>query len=77
MYTIIILRNTRSEKFMRSLKLEIIETILFGIILYGILSILVIAEIKFNFLYVFFGLMIIWVIVKMLWARRGKKTAVK
>ena len=62
---------------MRSLKLEIIETILFGIILYGILSILVIAEIKFNFLYVFFGLMIIWVIVKMLWARRGKKTAVK
>ena len=59
---------------MKSLKSEIIETLLFAIILYGILNILVIAEIKFNFLYVFFGLLMIWVIGKMLWTRHGKKS---
>ncbi len=54
---------------MKSLISEIIETILFAIALYIILWVLLYSGISFNFFYVFAGLIVVWVAVKMIFRR--------
>jgi len=58
---------------MKSLISEIIETILFAIALYIILAILLYSGINFNFFYVFGGMIVVWVVVKMIFRRLNHK----
>jgi len=54
---------------MKSIISEIIETIIFVIVLYITLWIFLYFGINFNFLYVFAGLVVLWVVVKMAFRR--------